>query len=388
MFFLLYLHNGGIIIKTNLGETTMQKSENEKTTLNLKLDNRSYPIHIEPGSINSESLRQLVQQSDAGNCVIITDHHLYDIYSDWLKMLKVIVVKAGESSKDMCVYESVLEQMIKLGISRTGTIIAFGGGVIGDLAGFVAATYMRGIDFYQIPTSLLAMVDSSIGGKVAVNLSSGKNLVGTFYQPKAVYIDPLLLKTLDKREWANGMAEVLKYAIGFEYEFFDELSKYTLTDIMADEQLLIPIIARCCKIKIDVVEQDEKDMGIRNLLNFGHTIGHAIEAHYNYEKYLHGEGIAIGMAIKAKLAVDSGLLNEAEMERILEVISKYDLPIKLSDMMTKEEVDQLLSYIIHDKKRQVEEVEWITFKKLGQLESKPEKIETFIEHISKELLKA
>jgi len=161
MFFLLYLHNGGIIIKTNFGETTMEKSE--IVNLSLKHDNRSYPIHIKEGSINRDTLRQLVQQSGAGNCVIITDHHLYEIYKDWLSMLKVIVVKAGESSKDICVYESVLEQMVKFGITRTGTVIAFGGGVIGDLAGFVAATYMRGISLYQIPTSLLAMVDSSIG---------------------------------------------------------------------------------------------------------------------------------------------------------------------------------------------------------------------------------
>lgn len=385
MILLSYLHNGGIIVKTNLGETTMQKSKNIKLSLNL--DNRSYPILIEPGSINGEALRHLVMQSGSGNCVIITDHHLYEIYADWLKTLKVIVVKAGESSKDMSVYESVLERMVKFGISRTGAIIAFGGGVIGDLAGFVAATYMRGIDFYQIPTSLLAMVDSSIGGKVAINLSGGKNLVGTFYQPKAVLIDPTLLNTLDKRQWANGMGEVLKYAIGFNSAFFEEISKYTLTDIMNDHEILLSIITTCCKIKIELVEKDEKDMGIRNLLNFGHTVGHAIEAHYNYEKYLHGEAIAIGIAIKAKIAFEYGQIDGNELKQILDAIRQYELPVSLNERIIKDEAQHLLSYIIQDKKRQVEAIEWITIKKIGEVESKLEKNESIIEKISKELLR-
>lgn len=386
MFFLLYLHNGGIIIKTNFGETTMEKSE--IGNLILKHDNRSYPIHIKVGSINRDTIRQLVQQSGAGNCVIITDHHLYEVYSDWLNTLKVIVVKAGEGSKDICVYESVLDQMVKFGITRTGTVIAFGGGVIGDLAGFVAATYMRGIDLYQIPTSLLAMVDSSIGGKVAVNLSSGKNLVGTFYQPKAVFIDPALLRSLDKRQWSNGMGEVLKYAIGFEKELFEEISKYTLEDIMYNDEKLLDIIVKCCKIKIELVEIDEKDKGVRNLLNFGHTIGHAIEAHYNFEKYLHGEAIAIGMAIKAKLAFDAGQINENELKQTLTLIKQFELPVQLNEFISRDEIQQLLSYINHDKKRQVEEVEWITIKKIGEVESKLEKIDCILEKVSKELMHA
>jgi 3-dehydroquinate synthase len=329
--------------------------------LTLKLEDKSYDIHIEKGSVQSDLLKRLCIP---GNHVILTDHNIRSIYGTLLEGLNIIEFPAGEASKNMATYERVLVEMAKLKITRDGIILAIGGGVVGDLAGFVAATYMRGIKWVQIPTTLLAMVDSSVGGKVGINLDAGKNLVGAFYQPDAVYIDPEFLQTLPTRESSNGMAEVIKYGLGFDEVLFNKLEQYSKADVSAHIE---DIITRCCAIKVNLVMVDEKDQGIRNLLNFGHTIGHAIEQHTNYEKYLHGESVAIGMAAMARIAHEKGDLPMQAFKRIIKLIRKFDLPVSLNNG-TLTDTRHVLEAIKVDKKSSGGLITWIALKRIGALE--------------------
>ncbi len=330
--------------------------------LTLKLEDKSYDITIKKSSVDCELLKSLCLTADH---VILTDANIHAIYSTIFEGLNVIEVPAGEASKDIVTYESVLNKMATMGITRNGVIVAVGGGVVGDLAGFVAATYKRGIKWVQIPTSLLAMVDSSVGGKVGINLEMGKNLVGVFYQPEAVYIDPNFLHTLPLREFSNGMAEVIKYALGFDESLFDALERYDNSEVFAHIE---GIIKSCCAIKVNLVMVDERDIGIRNLLNFGHTIGHAIEQYYHYERYLHGEGIAIGMAAMSKIAQESNGLSMQSFKRIIKLIRKFDLPVCLDVVEDQETLKHILDAIRVDKKYTGELITWVALKRIGTLE--------------------
>jgi len=235
-----------------------------------------------------------------------------------------VVIPPGEKSKSMVMLDYLYRKFIDAKLSRSDLIIAFGGGVVGDLVGFAAATFLRGVPYIQIPTTLLSQIDSSIGGKVAVNLPAGKNLVGAFYHPEAVFIDPTLLDTLPLRVLRDGMAEVIKYSAISETALFECLNQYQ------DEQEFLAniewIIATCCQIKQQFVEEDEKDTGVRMILNFGHTIGHAVENYFNYEAYTHGEAVAIGMA---RITTQSEVLGITELgtaQRLTKLIQKYGLP--------------------------------------------------------------
>ncbi|HAS73028.1 MAG TPA: 3-dehydroquinate synthase [Clostridiales bacterium UBA8960] len=338
--------------------------------IHLEFGKRKYVVHIDKKICHDHLLREYCDQENLGDVVIITDENLALHYRGLLEGFKSIVVPSGEPSKTLNAYASVLEKMVEFGITRKGLVLAFGGGVIGDLAGFVAATYMRGIRLIQVPTTLLAMVDSSIGGKVAVNLPNGKNLVGTFYQPDVVHINPNFLKTLPKREWSNGIAEVIKYAVGFDASLMDLLEN-------AMEEHLEVMIYKCVKIKADIVMQDEKDEGIRNLLNFGHTLGHAIEHYYDYARFLHGEAVAIGIAAKTRIAFQEQLISAVELSRVLNLLRKYDLPTSLE----AHSLHAVLSGIKHDKKAASDKAIWIGLKSLGELEvrtcSSEEAIELF-----------
>lgn len=232
----------------------------------------------------------------------------------------VISVPDGEQYKNMASIESILEQCFTSKLDRKATLIALGGGVISDMTGFAASIYERGINFVAVPTTLLAAVDASVGGKTGVNNAFGKNLIGSFYQPKAVYIDPEFLKTLAKREIAAGMAEAIKMAVMFDEKFFADLESKKLG---FDE-----IIAKCVQLKADVVSKDEKEAGLRAVLNYGHTFAHVIENETNYTQFLHGEAVAMGMVMANELACALGLLNKAECERIKAVLASYDLPTK------------------------------------------------------------
>ena len=328
----------------------------DKKSIELTLGKNNYCVHIEKKDCHRQLIRDYIAEDNLDDVVIITDENVASYYSDLLEGFKTIVIPSGEHSKCISMYALILERLSNLGITRKGLIIAFGGGVVGDLAGFAAATYMRGIRLIQVPTTLLAMVDSSVGGKVGINLSSGKNQVGSFYQPDAVYINQTFLKTLPKREWSNGMAEIIKVAVGFDERLLNALEVNFEVNLEA-------IIVRCIEIKAEVVMRDEKDEGIRNLLNFGHTIGHAIEKYYDYERYLHGEAVAIGIAAKSKIAYNEGLINEFELNRILDLLKKYDLPTELH-----EDLMLLLEGIRHDKKAESDKLNWIGLKSIGSVE--------------------
>ena len=239
----------------------------------------------------------------------------------------LVTLPAGESTKSMDFLEELYDKLLENGITRTDLVIALGGGVIGDLTGFCASTLLRGIPFVQIPTTLLAQVDSSVGGKVAVNLPQGKNLAGTFYQPKQVLIDPLCLSTLTDRVFSDGMAEVIKYGVILDEDLFEKLEKSPSRSEVMD--IIEYVIHRCCTLKAQVVEEDEFDTGKRMILNFGHTYGHAIEKKYNFSTYTHGEAVASGMVMAAKFGEVNGITPLGTAQRIKNLVESFNLPSEI-----------------------------------------------------------
>jgi 3-dehydroquinate synthase len=254
----------------------------------------------------------------------------------------IITVPDGENYKNMATIETILESCFNHKFDRNSLLVAFGGGVIGDMTGFAASIYQRGIDFIQVPTTLLSQVDASVGGKTGVNNKFGKNLVGAFYQPKAVYIDTHFLQTLPKREFGAGVAEIIKMAVTFDKSFFEFLSKVDLHD---DNELKVAI-ERSVHLKAHVVSQDEKERGLRAALNYGHTFGHVIENETGYTTYLHGETVGIGMVMANMLAQKLELMTNAEEERVLRLLQKYNIPTsyKIKD------VEQFYDKFFLDKK--------------------------------------
>ena len=238
-------------------------------------------------------------------------------------LVEVIELPDGEEYKNMETVLQILDRLFEARFDRRSLLIALGGGVIGDMTGFAASLYQRGIGFVQMPTTLLSQVDASVGGKTGVNNRWGKNLIGAFYQPEAVHIDPAFLTTLPEREYAAGIAEVVKMAVMFDREFFEFLEKSDLKD----PAVAVEMIARSVRLKADVVNRDEKEAGVRAVLNYGHTFGHVIENETGYSRYLHGEAVAIGMVMANELAVDLGLLSCKEAERIRDLLEKWSLPV-------------------------------------------------------------
>lgn len=299
--------------------------------LNLELGERSYPIYIDSGLISKTDL--LSTHIRAKRVCIVTNDIVAPLYLDSLKAkladftVDEVILPDGEAEKNLANFEVIMSHLLKYEHGRDTTLIALGGGVIGDITGFAAACYQRGIDFIQIPTTLLSQVDSSVGGKTAVNHPLGKNMVGAFYQPKAVFIDIDSLKTLPMREFNAGMAEVIKYGILGDEAFFIWLEDNISAIKAGDEDVLAQMIEKCCQCKADIVASDEKESGVRALLNLGHTFGHAIEAEQGYGKWLHGEAVATGMVLAAKLAVAMNLLEVSELRRIEGIIAAFDLPI-------------------------------------------------------------
>ena len=334
----------------------------------VDLKDRSYPIIIEKGLINrvSEEIRKVYKGK---KIFIITDDNVNKYYggkiSEELKVsdfeVKLLSLKPGEETKNFNTLPIVYNELLDFNLTRSDLIIALGGGVIGDLAGFVASTYLRGVDFVQIPTSLLAQVDSSVGGKVAVDLDRGKNLVGSFYHPKCVLIDPDVLNTLEDRFFIDGMAEVIKYGCIKDKEFFDYLEKMENNKQLINNMEVV--IHKCCDIKRQVVENDEKDKGERMLLNFGHTLGHAIEQYYNYTKYSHGEGVAIGMYVISKISEEKGLTKKGTSQRIKDILVKYNLPYELDV-----KIEETLEAINLDKKKLGNDLNIIILKEIGSSE--------------------
>lgn len=320
--------------------------------ITVSLGERSYPISIGAGLFNDPALLSL---SPKQKVVVITNHTVAPLYADKITALldqkgcisSVLELPDGEKYKTLETFNTVLSFLLEHNHSRDVVIIALGGGVIGDLVGFAASCYQRGVDFIQIPTTLLSQVDSSVGGKTAVNHPLGKNMIGAFYQPKAVIIDTNCLATLPEREFAAGMAEVIKYGIIYDEAFFVWLEQHMGELYALDEQALTYAIARCCQIKAEVVAQDEKESGIRALLNLGHTFGHAIEAELGYGNWLHGEAVSAGTMMAAKTAQLQGLITEQQVERILSIFKRAKLPVHTPESMS---FDDFMKHMMRDKK--------------------------------------
>ena len=307
-----------------------------KLRVNLKkiIDN-SYDITIGK-DLFENFISGLEDNPIAYSYVIVTDSNVRKLYGEKLKSLidgiaeKTLLLDfpAGEKQKTREIKTEIEDKMLEAGFGRDSALIALGGGVVGDIAGFIAATYTRGIPYIQFPTTLVACVDSSIGGKTAVDTPHGKNLIGSFYQPEAVIIDINTLTTLGTEEVREGLAEIIKYGIIADYELFDLIEKRSEDIFNYDNELLSIIIEKCCRIKGDVVENDEKESNLRKILNFGHTIGHAIENHSNYT-LTHGNSISIGMMLEGLIAVKLGIWSENDLERVKSVFLATGLPVEI-----------------------------------------------------------
>jgi len=295
--------------------------------------------------------------------VIVTNPTVSGYHLEYLKSklsakeLSVVTIPDGEEYKHMETIESILEHCFENRLDRKSLLVAFGGGVIGDMTGFAASIYQRGIDFVQVPTTLLSQVDASVGGKTGINNKFGKNLVGAFHQPNAVYIDPSMLKTLPKREFGAGVAEIVKMAVTFNKDFFEWLEQNDLND----EENLKTAIAKSVETKAYVVSQDEKEHGIRAALNYGHTFGHVIENETNYDTYLHGEAVGIGMVMANTLSVKLGLMEEEQASRVKVLLEKYNIPTSYSI----KDVEDFYEHFFLDKKSLDNKIKFILPKGLG-----------------------
>lgn len=300
-------------------------------TVHVALGERSYPIHIGDGLLQTADL--LLGHVAGSQAAVISNEVVAPLYLEAvtrsLQGLKVDVhiLPDGERYKNLASYAAIMDFLIAHKHNRSTTVIALGGGVVGDIAGFAAATYQRGVGLIQIPTTLLAQVDSSVGGKTAVNHPSGKNMIGAFYQPRCVIADTAVLNSLGSREFAAGLAEVIKYGVIADCEFFDWLESSAQRLLARDAEALALAIRRSCEVKAEVVAADEKEAGLRAVLNLGHTFGHAIETLTGYSTLLHGEAVAAGMVMAADLSLRQGLLGAAAAQRVKRVIGAFGLPV-------------------------------------------------------------
>jgi 3-dehydroquinate synthase len=339
----------------------------------VELGARSYEILI--GRDLVAELGQRCRKLGLGaRCAIITDENVAPHYgNETVRSLEaadflptMVTLPAGEKTKSLKYVGDCYDALSKHRLERKSFIVALGGGVIGDLAGFVAASYLRGISFVQVPTTLLAQVDSSVGGKVGINLKAGKNLVGSFYQPKLVVCDLATLDTLPTRELSAGMAEVIKYGIIYDAAFFRGLERQMEIAMRRDPTVLAKIIARCCEIKAEVVSQDETETSVRAILNFGHTIGHALEAISGYGKYLHGEAISIGQVLAARLSERVSGFAAGETERIRNLLTRANLPTTVK--FSAGQRAKLLAAMKMDKKVSAGEIKFVLAREIGKVE--------------------
>ena len=318
-------------------------------TIELKLGERSYNIHVE-----SDLLKKipeiLTEQNHGQKWLIISQYNLMELFGfDLMMNLKeanfecdYITLPVGEAAKSMNEFSRIISQMIEMSCDRSTTILALGGGVVGDVAGFVASSFMRGIEYYQIPSTLLAMVDSSIGGKTGINIAEGKNLVGSIYQPQGVLVDPTILDSLPREEVISGLGEVIKYGAIRDVDFLNNISTW-LDDI--DSFPFKKAVERACEIKAEIVSLDEREDGLRRLLNFGHTVGHGLEAHFGYGRLRHGEAVSLGMKCAGWISKEMGFLSETENKTLNQTIDKLTLP-----SVSKMDPNTILSYVKKDKK--------------------------------------
>jgi 3-dehydroquinate synthase len=336
-------------------------------TLTVELGERSYPILIQANLLkNPEVLSTHVATKKV---VVVTNDVVaplyYPIVSQALVGFEVnkIVIPDGEQYKSLQSFEMIISKLLEMSAGRDTTLIALGGGVVGDLTGFVAASFQRGVPFIQIPTTLLSQVDSSVGGKTAVNHPLGKNMIGAFYQPKAVLIDTNTLRSLPEREFAAGMAEVIKYGVIYDPDFFVWLEKNQHAVKNQELSALQYMIARCCEIKAEIVAIDERESGLRAVLNLGHTFGHAIEAEKGYGNWLHGEAVAAGIVLACAVATKMNWLETSEFSRIESLLQVFDLPIAAPNDMNYED---FIRHMRHDKKVQAGKLFFVIPKGIGK----------------------
>lgn len=328
-------------------------------------------VNLENNTSYNVYINELEKLNFDTKVVILTNELVAKLHLDTLlekihaKELFVIKIKDGEEYKNLQTIEYILDQMCTYKLDRKSLFISFGGGVISDMGGFVASIYQRGIEFINIPTTLLACVDASVGGKTGVNNKFGKNLIGTFYQPKAVYCESEFLKTLPSRELAAGMAEFIKMAVVFDeaiLSFLENLDEDKFLNAKLDDITLAQIIQKSIELKANVVSQDEKESGLRMLLNYGHTFAHVIENQTGYKKYLHGEAVAIGMNMANILALNLGLLSEQECQRVQKLLVKFKLPISYKIPNTQE----FYNAFFLDKKTHFQKINFILACGLGK----------------------
>ena len=352
--------------------------------IHVELGKDSYDIHIENGLLDraGDYIRSLTKSK---TLAVITDSHVDALYGKRLEnslqtagfRVHRLVFPAGEEHKCASTLLDLYQSLSDSGITRSDYVIAFGGGVVGDLGGFAAATFLRGIPFIQIPTTIISQVDSSVGGKVGIDLPSGKNQAGNFYQPKGVLSDPTLLQTLPKRFIHDGMGEVIKYGCIRDLELFE------LLEGLDDEGIFDhweEIIERCCKSKADLVERDVLDMGERMILNFGHTIGHAIEGCYGFGRYTHGEGVAAGMSMLTGVTEAMGLTKEGTTARLRKLLIRYGLPVDVDAS-----AEDLIPYISNDKKMRGNHMTLIILKEIGKGRLLPLEAEELPKYIRKKV---
>lgn len=336
-------------------------------TLQVALGNRSYPIHFKDSAATlADTITEL--RASGRSVRAISDAAVQTAQPDYLVQAgflpdEIHTVPAGETTKSSEYFAHALSFLAGSATNRDAALFAFGGGVVGDLAGFVAASYLRGIDFYQIPTTLLSMVDSSVGGKTGINLPEGKNLVGAFWQPKAVFIDVDLLQTLSAREFSAGMAEVIKYGMLADAQLFADLQA---TESLHPSATDLPkIIRRCCAIKAHIVADDEKETapnGGRALLNLGHTFAHAIENVAGYGAYLHGEAVGIGLSLATQLSIQLGQLEASAQAPVDALLTKNNLPIALESKLS---LCDLMQAMQRDKKNRSGKLRFVTMQAIG-----------------------
>jgi 3-dehydroquinate synthase len=342
--------------------------------IDVHLGGRTYAIHVGAGLIDraGELIRPLAQ----GGIVVVSDYNVAPLHLERLLdslratgiEARAIVLEPGEETKSFRGLEQLTEELLKAGLERDGLVLALGGGVVGDLAGFAAGVLKRGIGYAQLPTTLLAQVDSSVGGKTAINTREGKNLVGLFHQPRIVIADTALLRTLPRRELLAGYAEVAKYGALGDKSFFEWLESHALEGLTGNTAYLDRMIAHSCRIKAGIVERDERETGERALLNLGHTFGHALEAATDYSaRLLHGEAVSIGMVLAFRLSAEIGFALPGDADRLEQHLRSVSLPVSIADIQgSRPDPDILLSHMMHDKKSKHGRLTFVLVRGMGQ----------------------